>query len=194
LKTSVPIISSFLVGALVTFALVSRGSEDVVQSLEPRVEATEIADSIPEPAKVQAPAKPRRSASIDSPARINIPRLHLKSQVGTSLNEGPAWWPVTGRPGGGDTIAIAGHRTTHSHPFLDLDRLEPGDAIYLRWRGVAYRYKMSGRRILSQKQLHIADARGHELLLLTACTPKGSSRQRIVIYAWPDAPGQAQAS
>ena len=92
---------------------------------------------------------------------------------------------MTGRPGDGDTVAIAGHRTTHTHPFLDLDKLESGDDVYVRWEGIAHRYVVSGRRIVSSKNVHIADARGHEVLLLTACTPKGSARQRIVIYAQP---------
>jgi sortase (surface protein transpeptidase) len=48
-------------------------------------------------------------------------------------------------------------------------------------------YRVSGTRILSAQQLHIADARGHEILLLSACHPKGSARQRIVVYAWPQA-------
>lgn len=121
---------------------------------------------------------------------INIPRLHLRARVGTEVDAGPAWWPVTGRPGGGDTIAIAGHRTTHTRPFYWLERLQPGDAIYIRWAGRVHAYEVSGRRILSAKQLHIADARGHEVLLLSACTPRGSARQRIVVYAWPKAAGR----
>src|SRR4029453_1246520 len=46
-----------------------------------------------------------------APTKISIPRLHLKSRVFPfrELNRGPAWWPITGRPGGGDTIAVAGH-------------------------------------------------------------------------------------
>ena len=107
--------------------------------------------------------------------------------MGTELNRGPIWWPVTGRPGGGDTVAIAGHRTTYSRPFYALDRLRPGDPIYVRWAGRMHAYRVSGTRILSAKQLHIADARGHEVLLLSACHPKGSARQRIVVYAWPHA-------
>jgi LPXTG-site transpeptidase (sortase) family protein len=186
-KTSVAIVTSFFVGALVTFLLSGWGSGDqAAQSVAPHVAASEGAASIPAPVTVKTPAQTKSRVNVDTPARIHIPSLHLTARVGTSLNKGPAWWPVTGRPGGGDTIAIAGHRTTYTHPFLDLDRLEPGDVIYLRWQGVAHRYVMSGRRILSHKQRHIADARGHELLLLTACTPKGSARQRIVIYAWPD--------
>jgi sortase A len=125
---------------------------------------------------------------VAGPARINIPSLHLKAEVGRSVDAGPAWWPVTGRPGGGDTVAIAGHRTTHTHPFLDLDLLAPGDAIYVRWQGVAHRYVVSGRRIVSNRQRHLADARGYEVLILSTCTPKGSSRQRLLVYAKPDRP------
>ncbi len=187
MKTSVPIIALALAGALVTLVLLSRGSEDrVTRSVNPGVEGREIAASIPAQATIKVPARVRTPASIDSLARINIPRLHLKAQVGTSLNQGPVWWPITGRPGGGDTVAIAGHRTTHTRPFYWLERLRPGDSIYIRWQGRVHAYRMSGRRILSAKKLHIADARGHELLLLTACTPRGSARQRIVVYAWPE--------
>jgi LPXTG-site transpeptidase (sortase) family protein len=182
LKTSALIIASFAVGALVTLALAQKPDAAVTRPVDHPVAHREPAQVTPTIRPTPAPTPSRHQGA----ARINIPRLHLRATVGRSLDQGPAWWPVTGRPGGGDTIAIAGHRTTHSHPFLNLDRLEPGDVIYVRWQGIAHRYVMSGRRIVSQKQLHIADARGHELLLLTACTPKGSSRQRIVIYAWPD--------
>jgi sortase A len=121
------------------------------------------------------------------PPQIRIPRLGLQAGIGSDLNQGPIWWPVTGRPGGGDTIAIAGHRTTYSRPFNELDRLRPGDSIQVRWNGRMHTYRVSGTRILSARQLHIADARGHEVLLLSACHPKGSARQRIVVYAWPQA-------
>jgi LPXTG-site transpeptidase (sortase) family protein len=186
MKRSVPTIALALVGALVTLALLSRGSDDPVrQSVKARVAGTEIAASIPAQATIKAPARVRTPATIDNSARINLPRLHLKAEIGTNLNEGPVWWPVTGRPGGGDTVAIAGHRTTHTRPFYWLERLRPGDPIYIRWQGHVHAYRVSGRRILSAKNLHIADARGHEVLLLTACTPRGSARQRIVVYAWP---------
>lgn len=148
---------------------------------------TGVGAAIVEPANRTMQPGPRDRATPvrREPARITIPKLGLATRIGTNLDAGPIWWPVTGRPGGGDTIAIAGHRTTHTHPFLDLDRLSRGDVIDVRWQGDAYRYVVSGRRILSSTNLHIADARGYEVLLLTACTPKGSARQRIVIYARP---------
>ena len=121
------------------------------------------------------------------PTTISIPRLHLTSHVfpAAELNSGPAWWPVTGRPGGGDTIAVAGHRTTHTHPFYYLDRLRAGDAIFIRYRGRAHRYRVADSRVIAASNLHMADAVGHERLVLTACTPRGSARFRLVVEAFP---------
>jgi sortase A len=187
MKTSVAIAYPLAVAALVMFGVVARGSNGPMAdpgststgSARAKLASTKVAktDSRPRPARVSA-----------SRPHINIPRLHLEAAIGDDLDKGPAWWPITGRPGGGDTVAIAGHRTTHTRPFYWLERVRPGDRIYIRWRGRVHAYRMSGRRILSAKNMHIADARGHELLLLTACTPRGSARQRIVVYAWPENP------
>ena len=187
MKASALIIGSFVVGALAALALATRG-EGAGAPVASNAAVADVGVAIAQPApETHAIARRERPSRVKhEPARISIPKLRLKAPIGTDLDLGPIWWPVTGRPGGGDTIAIAGHRTTHTHPFLDLDRLVPGDVIYLRWQGRPYRYVVTGRRILSSKNQHIADARGHEVLLLTACTPKGSARQRIVVYAHPD--------
>jgi LPXTG-site transpeptidase (sortase) family protein len=139
---------------------------------------------LPEPRR----ATTTRPAAKAGPATISIPRLHLKSRIypALELNSGPAWWPVTGRPGRGDTVAIAGHRTTHTHPFYYLDRLRPGDAIYVVFRGQAYRYRVTTTRVIPATDEHMADAVGHERLLLTACTPRGSAAFRLVVQALPD--------
>jgi sortase A len=185
-KASALIIASFLMGAL-ALALATSGQSVGARTGSDAAVAVVGAAIVEPPRTAQRFASPEHRDPVkNQPARIVIPRLHLKAPIGTNLDSGPIWWPVTGRPGGGDTIAVAGHRTTHTHPFLDLDQLVPGDVIYVRWQGTSYRYLMSGRRILSSKNEHIADARGYEVLLLTACTPKGSARQRIVIYARPD--------
>ena len=124
-----------------------------------------------------------------------IPRLHLKSRIFASsrLDRGPAWWPITGRPGGGDTVAVAGHRTTHSRPFYFLERLQRGDRIHVAYLGRTYAYRVSRSRVISAKNLHIADAIGHERLLLTACTPRGSAQFRLVVEALPESRGLSVA-
>jgi LPXTG-site transpeptidase (sortase) family protein len=186
MKAGASILVSFAVGALVTAALVGWGSSSSVDAAQPAAAPKPAVQPTVTVARA-TPAATRMPKPVVGPSLINIPRIHLKATIGTSLDLGPAWWPVTGRPGGGDTIAIAGHRTTHTRPFYWLDRLRPGDSIYVRWAGRMHAYRVSGRRILSARQLHTADARGHEVLLLSACTPRGSARQRIVVYAWPRA-------
>ena len=122
-------------------------------------------------------------------AFINIPAIGLKARVTMDVDAGPAFWPVTGRPGGGDTIAIAGHRTTHTRPFNKLDRLRHGDRIYVRYQGRWRAYVVTGRKILSVNHLHVGDSIGHERLILTACSrPDGSptsASYRIAVYALP---------
>jgi sortase A len=122
-------------------------------------------------------------------ATINIPKLHLKATIAHNIDQGPAFWPVTGRPGGGDTVAIAGHRTTHTRPFTYINTLKRGDKVFVRYQGKWYGYVVTSRKIVSANNLHIADAVGHERLLLTACSlPDGtptSARWRIVVYALP---------
>jgi LPXTG-site transpeptidase (sortase) family protein len=121
------------------------------------------------------------------PARLRIARLDLDTRVfvPSKLNRGPAWWPITGRPGGGDTVAIAGHRTTHTRPFYFLERLRRGDRIQLTYGGRRYAYRVVASRVMSASNLHIADAVGYERLLLTACTPRGSAAFRLVVEARP---------
>jgi LPXTG-site transpeptidase (sortase) family protein len=127
-----------------------------------------------------------RSRSQTAP-RLHIPRLDLDTRIFTArkLDHGPAWWPVTGRPGGGDTIAVAGHRTTHSRPFYSLDLLRHGDVIRVTYEGQGYIYRVSRIRVISAENMHIADAVGHERLLLTSCTPRGSAAFRLVVEALP---------
>lgn len=129
----------------------------------------------------------RRPVVKAGPATISIPRLHLKSRVfpAKELNLGPAWWPITGRPGGGDTVAIAGHRTTHTHPFYYLEELRAGDVVYVTYDGRAHRYRVTDSRVVPATNLHIGDAVGYERLLLTACTPRGSAAFRLVVEARP---------
>ena len=185
-RTALLLATALVLGAVAGFAVRTgrAGEAEPEGAPPPRAEATRAA-----PLRVQ-PAR-RRVAPGSEPVRPSslwIPRLHLRSRILASshLNRGPAWWPITGRPGGGDTIALAGHRTTHSRPFYFLERLQRGDRIHIAYRGRSYVYRVSRSRVLSSANLHIADAVGHERLLLSACTPRGSAEFRLVVEALPE--------
>lgn len=119
---------------------------------------------------------------------LSIPRLRLSEPIGTNVDRGPAYWPETGRPGGGTTIAIAGHRTTHGGPFRRLNELMPGDVIKVTTAlGQQLRYRVTGSRVRPATDHHIADLRPSEWLILTTCSQPDrmptSASYRLVVYA-----------
>ena len=115
--------------------------------------------------------------------RLIIPRLHLNVPLGTSVNDGPAFYPGSGRPGEPYTIAIAGHRTTHTRPFWSLDVLTKGDQIMIVTRRARHVYVVSSVRVVAPSDWSIARERGYERVILTTCTPRFSARQRLVVFA-----------
>jgi LPXTG-site transpeptidase (sortase) family protein len=182
-RTALILALSLMAGTAAGLVVRSGSAADSVAALPPAQPRT-----IEEP-RVHVPLKRAvapREATV-APARISIPRLDVKSHVfaPSQLDRGPAWWKVTGRPGGGDTVAVAGHRTTHSKPFYYLERLQRGDRIFVAYGGRTYRYRVVSSRVVSGDDLHIADAVGYERLLLTTCTPRGSARWRLVVSALP---------
>src|SRR5204863_7870653 len=94
------------------------------------------------PAATAAPAAaPMGPISTDFGARgaigrVEIPKLGVSQPMfeGIDLDvlaNGPGHWPGTAMPGDAGNNVVAGHRVTHSHPFLDIDQLQPGDQVVL---------------------------------------------------------------
>jgi len=125
-------------------------------------------------------------------ARLVIPRIHLDAAVGMSLDQGPAFYPGSARPGQPYTIAIAGHRTTHTHPFWSLNELRRGDKIVVVWRGVRHTYTVTKSTVVAPTDWSVVRDLGHQLLVLSTCTPRFSARERLVVFALP-AGGQGQS-
>jgi sortase A len=115
--------------------------------------------------------------------RLIIPRIHLNDALGTNLDLGTAFYPGSGRPGEPYTIAIAGHRTTHTHPFWSLDLLTRGDRIVIVSHGVRHVYVVTSSRVVAPTDWGIARELGHERLILTTCTPRFSALKRLVVFA-----------
>jgi sortase A len=121
-------------------------------------------------------------------ARIRIPKIGASYVVvqGTdagSLRKGPGHYPGTPLPGSPGTVAIAGHRTTYLAPFGDVNRLRRGDAVELELPYGDFRYRVEGTRIVKPSATWVTRRVGHDRLVLTACHPRFSAAERIVIFA-----------
>jgi sortase A len=131
----------------------------------------------------------RRDAQAGEPiGRIEIPSIGARFVVveGTdagSLRRGPGHYPATAFPGLGQTVAIAGHRTTYLAPFHDIDELRRGQSIVLEMPYGRFAYAVQQVRIVSPDALWITRNAGYDRLVLSACHPLYSAAKRIVVFA-----------
>lgn len=124
----------------------------------------------------------------EATARIVIPKLGVDKIVveGISLpdlKKGPGHYPQTPLPGQEGNAAIAGHRTTYGAPFNRIDELDPGDKITITTVQGEFTYIVKETLIVSPTQVDVLEDKGDNRLTMTACHPKYSARQRIVVVS-----------
>jgi sortase A len=124
----------------------------------------------------------------DAVGRIDIPKISADYTVvqGTdqsSLEKGPGHYPSTALPGMGETVAIAGHRTTYLAPFERINELSPGDRIVVTMPYGRFVYRVQDLRVVVPTALWVTRNVGYDRLVLSACTPLYSAAQRIIVFA-----------
>jgi sortase A len=120
--------------------------------------------------------------------RIVIPKIGADYEIvqGTdtgSLEQGPGHYAGTAFPGLGQTVGIAGHRTTYLAPFRHIDELAAGDAIIMKMPYGTFTYRVQYHRIVQPADIGVVDNVGYERLVLSACNPLFSAAQRWVVFA-----------
>ena len=130
----------------------------------------------------------RQVSTGDAIGRITIPKIDASYDVvqgtdASSLEKGPGHYPGTALPGLGQTVAIAGHRTTYLAPFRHIDALKPGDRIVLTMPYGRFTYIVQYHRIVLPTALWVTNNVGYDRLVLSACNPLYSAAQRIIVFA-----------
>jgi sortase A len=129
-------------------------------------------------------------------AQIRIPKIGVDKIVVegvdvADLKKGPGHYPGSPLPGQPGNAAIAGHRTTYGAPFNRIDELEVGDEILATTVQGSFRYEVREQLIVAPDQVEVLEDFGDARLTLTACHPKYSARQRIVVVAALQGPAAA---
>jgi sortase (surface protein transpeptidase) len=124
------------------------------------------------------------------------------------LAQGPGHYIGTAMPGEQGNAAFAGHRVGRGSPFLDLDKLRPGDPIVVETGDAWFVYRVLGDPATGDFGTDPSGIPGQEIvaptaleqisptpggpadgpatgayLTLTTCHPKFSARQRMIIHA-----------
>ena len=118
---------------------------------------------------------------------ITIPKLGLEHKLyqGVTLRNidlGPSQWPGTALPGQPGNAVVAGHRVTHDHPFLDIDKLQPGDLVIFDVGGTRSTYRTTGSEVVAPDAVWIANQTSAATATLYACHPPHSKKYRYVVH------------
>lgn len=128
--------------------------------------------------------------NIDVPVAFGIPN----SEVDSAMNHGVAQFSIPGAnalPGQIGNVVLSGHSAGDiysSNPykfiFSGLERLSPGDLIYVNYNSIRYTYQMSGSEVVEPTNVAaLIRSTGKPELTLITCTPLGTSRFRLLIFA-----------
>jgi sortase A len=135
------------------------------------------------PAAQPIPEAEEAVARLEIP-RIGVNRIVVEGATAEALTKGPGHFPETPLPGQLGNAAIAGHRTTHLHPFFDIDELQPGDEIIVTTLNGRYVYHVTGTEIVAPDDYALVipttDVTKANLTLVS-CTPRYSAKNRIVV-------------
>lgn len=103
--------------------------------------------------------------------------------IDDTLHAGPAQIWKSAFPGQGSNTAIAGHRTTYTHPFWALQRMKRGDLIKLYMPYGTFTYAVRTVTTVQPDNVSVAGDHGHEELTLSTCTPRFTAARRLIVHA-----------
>jgi sortase A len=120
--------------------------------------------------------------------RLRVPRMGVNMIIvnGTdadSLKKGPGRDQRTFMPGENRLIYIAGHRTTYSAPFSDINSMRKGDRVTIEVPYGRFIYAMTRHRIVASTDLSVLRSPRYEVLELQACHPRFFASHRYIAYA-----------
>lgn len=166
--------------------LVTQIIDDLRAGREPPAADNPVSGAVPPISAVKGQAVVR-IGRLDIPA-IKLRTLFYDGVTADVLGHGPGHWPGTPLPGDPGNSVLSGHRTTHTHPFLNLDRLRAGNLIRVTLANRRLTYSVIRIAIVAETTyvpfvVHQPADRRQHLLTLFACNPKHSHLQRIVVQA-----------
>ncbi len=164
-----------------------RAFADILE--DPRVTAT--GTPSPTPGTIDDDPQPK-APRVKPIGRILIRKIRVDEYVveGVSLSRlayGPGHYPDSADVGANGSTAIAGHRTGWGSPFIDLDKLDRGDEIVLLTAKGTYTYRVTSSRVVTPNDGWVIggdpNSTAAKKLTLTTCTPKYTSKNRLIVWA-----------
>lgn len=122
---------------------------------------------------------------------IVIPKMGVDSAIyeggAEMLNRGVWHLPRTSTPDKGSNTVLSAHRWLYEPPdprtFWDIDKMEIGDEIYVRWLDQDYTYRVIEIEVITPDRVDILKPTEQPTLTIFSCTPLYSTSHRLVVKA-----------
>jgi LPXTG-site transpeptidase (sortase) family protein len=114
---------------------------------------------------------------------IGVDWMLVEGVTPDALANGPGHMPGTAMPGQPANAVISGHRTTYGAPFFNIDAVQPGDTIEITTLIGTHTYEVVQQLIVAPTDVWVTNQVDGAWLTLTACHPRYSARERIIIFA-----------
>lgn len=107
------------------------------------------------------------------------------------LAQGLGRYPGTAEPGQVGNLAIAGHRSGHGNPLLDIERIQPGDFMVIQTRKGFYVYQVDRYEVVPPTSVDVIAPTPQQpgveptqkWFTLTTCDPKYGNANRYVVFS-----------
>ncbi len=146
---------------------------------------------------------PTIAQTVSAEPRLIIPKLNIDvpvsfdihyNDVMEAMNHGVAHFSIPGAnalPGQVGNLVISGHsagdiysNNPYKFIFSGLERLVPGDLIYINYNSVRYTYQVTGDQTVEPDNVAaLIYPTDKPILTLITCTPLGTSRYRLLVTA-----------
>lgn len=128
------------------------------------------------------------SLGIDAP--IIWPEDNSENSLQNALEKGVAFWPESALLGERGTIIILGHSSAYpwykgnyGSIFSLINKLNPGDEIFLFSQNNKYTYQVIEKEIQMPANLNIANQNNQSILYILSCWPINTNWKRIAVKA-----------
>jgi sortase A len=156
---------------------------------------------------------PTITKTVSADPRLIIPKLNVDvpvhfgismSEVYNAMMNGVAHYRIAGAssyPGQVGNIVITGHSAgdvyssnQYKYIFSGLERLETGDLIYVNYNSVRYTYSVTKKEVVEPSNVAaLRVSTDKPILTLITCTPLGTSRYRLLVFADQISPNKDDA-
>ena len=157
--------------------------------------ATQVANALgkidPATAPATAPPAAGEPIGVIEIPKIDLARVMVQGTERADLKKGPGHYTATPMPGQAGNAGVAGHRTTYGAPFNRIDELAPGDEVIVSTPQGRFTYVVipapgsttQAWYTVDPSETDVLADKGDNRITLTACHPKYSASQRIIVNA-----------